>query len=87
MTLADGRERNRASIFAQRDIDHGRDGKTTFGAQTHGGFLSAQAENQSLRHFLKLTSTIEDDPMNFKGLIVNIVAKMRQKSSFFQNLS
>jgi hypothetical protein len=44
-------------------------------------------ENQSLRHFLKLTSTIEDDPMNFKGLFVNIVAKMRQKSSFFQNLS
>jgi hypothetical protein len=43
VTLADGRERNRASIFAQRDIDHGRDGKTTFGAQTHGGFLSAQA--------------------------------------------
>jgi hypothetical protein len=48
VTFADGRERNRASIFAQGDIDHGRDGKTTFGAQTHGGFLSAQASNQTL---------------------------------------
>jgi hypothetical protein len=87
VTLADGRERNRASIFAQGDIDHGRDGKTTFGAQTHGGFLSAQASNQTLRHFLKLTRTIEDAPMNFKGFNVNNVAKMSQKSSFFQNLS
>jgi len=41
VTLTDGRERDGASIFAQRDIDHGRDGKTTFSAQTHGGFLSA----------------------------------------------
>jgi hypothetical protein len=87
VTLADGRERNRASIFAQGDIDHGRDGKTTFGAQTHGGFLSAQASNQTLNHFLKLTRTIEDAPMNFKGFNVNNVAKMSQKSSFFQNLS
>jgi hypothetical protein len=56
VTFADGRERNGASIFAQGDIDHGRDGKTTFGAQTHGGFLSAQAANQTEKHFLKLTS-------------------------------
>jgi hypothetical protein len=45
VTLADGRERNRAAIFAQGDIDHGRDGKTTFSAQTHNVFLSAQATN------------------------------------------
>jgi len=87
VTLADGRERNRASIFAQRDIDHGRDGKTTFGAQTHGAFLSAQAADLTMRHFLKLTSTTEDALMNFKGFNVNNVAKMRQKSSIFQNLS
>jgi hypothetical protein len=56
VTLADGRERNWASIFAQGDIDHGRDGKTTFGAQTHGGFLSAQAAIRTDEFSIKLTS-------------------------------
>jgi hypothetical protein len=87
VTFADGRERDGASIFAQGDIDHGRDGKTTFGAQTHGGFLSAQPAKQTLGYFLKLTSTIEDDRMNFKGFIVKNVAKMLQKEVIFQNLS
>jgi hypothetical protein len=87
VTFADGRERDGASIFAQGDIDHGRDGKTTFGAQTHGGFLSAQAAKQTLGYFLKHTSTIEDDRMNFKGFIVKNVAKMLQKEVIFQNLS
>jgi hypothetical protein len=56
MTLTDGRERDGTSIFAQGDIDHGRDGKTTFSAQTHGEILSAY----ETLHIYELTNIVSN---------------------------
>jgi hypothetical protein len=42
VAFADGGQGHGASVFTQGDIDHGRHGKSAFGAQTHVLFLSAQ---------------------------------------------
>jgi hypothetical protein len=56
VTLANGRERDWTAIFAQRDIDHGRNGKTTFGAQTHVVFPFSLSYEHSFEYSLKLTT-------------------------------
>jgi hypothetical protein len=38
---ADGCQRNGSTVFSQSHINHGSDGKSAFGAQTHGGLLLA----------------------------------------------
>jgi hypothetical protein len=44
LALADGSQRHRALVLTQAHINHGSDGKTAFGAQTHGVLLCVSSE-------------------------------------------